>query len=242
MWIALIVAVGFFLLTQLMIPTQKAKAGTFDDFDFPRIDDGSPIYYIAGRVKVQSANLTWYGDFSSKPIKKKSGLFKKSVVGHRYFLGFQLCICLGPDVKLLKVWFGQEEPGFTGNLTGGSFTMKDENAFGGETGGGGYDLELTYYGGSGSQTADPYLQEHLERVPGWRGRRGRRRTRVRPRPSGGCPRPPAPRSTGRPRAWPEGRCPVPGCPGRRLSAHPADPSDRGAVHTIRSTALAWKSS
>ena len=169
MWIALIVAVGFFLLTQLMIPTQKAKAGTFDDFDFPRIDDGSPIYYIAGRVKVQSANLTWYGDFSSKPIKKKSGLFKKSVVGHRYFLGFQLCICLGPDVKLLKVWFGQEEPGFTGNLTGGSFTMKDENAFGGETGGGGYDLELTYYGGSGSQTADPYLQEHLERVPGWRG-------------------------------------------------------------------------
>lgn len=169
MWIALIVAVGFFLLTQLMIPTQKAKAGTFDDFDFPRIDDGSPVYYIAGRVKVESANLTWYGDFSSKPIKKKSGLFKKSVVGHKYFLGFQLCICLGPDVRLLKVWFGQEEPGFTGNLVNGTFTMKDENAFGGETGGGGYDLELAYYGGSATQTADPYLQEQLPLVPGWRG-------------------------------------------------------------------------
>jgi hypothetical protein len=171
MWIALIVAVGFFLLAQLMIPTQKAKAGTFDDFDFPRIDDGSPVYYIAGRVKVDSANLLWYGDFSSKPIKKKSGLFKKSTVGYKYFLGFQLGICLGPGVKLLRVWFGQEEPGYvnTGGNTGGSFTMKDEDAFGGETGGGGYDLQCTYYSGSSTQTADPYLQEHLDLVPGWRG-------------------------------------------------------------------------
>lgn len=169
MWIALIVAVGFFLLMQLMMPTQKAKAGTFDDFDFPRTDDGSPIYYIAGRVKVNSANLIWYGDFSSKPIKKKAGLFKKSTVGYKYFLGFQLGICLGPGVRLLKVWFGQEEPGYVGSTTGGSFTMKDENAFGGETGGGGYDLELTFYPGSGTQTADPYLEEHLPLVPGWRG-------------------------------------------------------------------------
>lgn len=170
MWIALIVAVGFFLLMQLMTPTQKAKAGTFDDFDFPRIDDGSPVYYIAGRVKVQSANLVWYGDFASKPIKKKAGLFKKSTVGYKYYLGFQLAACLGPNVKLLKVWFGQEEPGYTsaGN-TGGSFTMKDDEAFGGETGGGGYDLDLTFYPGSSLQTADPYLKQHLQRVPGWRG-------------------------------------------------------------------------
>jgi hypothetical protein len=171
MWVALIVAVVFFVISQLMIPTQKAKSSTLEDFDLPRIDDGSPIYYIAGRIRVNSANLTWYGDFKSKPIKKKAGLFKTSIVGYKYFLGMQLCICLGPGVKLLKVWFGNEEAGWEGSNTGGDFTMKDLQAFGGETGGGGYDLQCTFYPGSTTQTADPYLQSKIDGglVPGWRG-------------------------------------------------------------------------
>lgn len=171
MWVLFILTVAFAVLTQLLIPTQKAKAGSFEDFDFPRIDDGTPIYYIAGRIRVNSANLIWYGDFFSKPIKKAAGLFKKSIVGYKYYLGWQMAICLGPDVKLLKVWFGQEEPGFEGEVTDGDFSMADPEAFGGETGGGGYDIQCTFYPGSSTQTADPYLQAKIDGglVPGWRG-------------------------------------------------------------------------
>lgn len=171
-----LLTVAFAVLTQLMIPTTKAKAGTFEDFDFPTIEDGSPVYYIAGKVKVNSANLLWFGDFSSKAIKKQAGLFKKSIVGYKYSLGWQMGICLGTggetgQVHLTKLWFGTDEPGWTGDMVAGSLHIKDDNAFGGDTGGGGYDLQCQFYDGSFTQIADPYLQTKIAGgdVPGWRG-------------------------------------------------------------------------
>lgn len=112
MWVLFLVNLAFAVITSLLAPTQKVKAGSLDDFDFPRIDDGSPIFFVAGRVRIDAPNLIWYGDFQNKAIKKRSGLFKKSTVGYRYFLGFQLAIALGPNVVLKKLWFGGDEPIF----------------------------------------------------------------------------------------------------------------------------------
>lgn len=158
MWMLFLVTVVFALLTSLFSPTQKAKAGTFDDFDFPQIEDGSPVFYIAGRVRMNGPNLIWYGDFTSQKIKKRTGLFKKSVVGHKYFLGWQLGLCIGADVKLRKIWFGSDDPSWTGNtgeLIGGN--MKDLEAFGGADSGGGYDITFDFYEGNTTQDFNAYL-------------------------------------------------------------------------------------
>lgn len=171
MWVLFLVNLAFAVITSLLAPTQKMKAGSIDDFDFPRIDDGSPIFFIAGRVRIDSPNLTWYGDFQNRAIKKRSGLFKKSTVGYKYFLGWQLALCLGPNVVLKKLWFGGDEPIFEGSAS--SITdqvFSDEEAFGGETGGGGYHLNIDFYPGSNDQAKSLYLDEHIEGpIPNWRG-------------------------------------------------------------------------
>lgn len=118
MWMLFLVTIAFAVLTQLFIPTQKAKAGTFSDFDFPQIEDGTPIFYVAGRVRLNGPNLLWYGDFSSRPIKKKSGLFNTSTVGYKYSLGFHLGLCLGDGVRLRKIYFGGDDPAWIANGSG----------------------------------------------------------------------------------------------------------------------------
>ncbi len=176
----LLLTIVFAVLTQLLIPSTKAKAGSFDDFNFPTIEDGTPIYYIAGQLKIDGSNLLWYGDFSTKAIKKKTGLFSKSTVGYKYYLGWQLGVCLGGgggsddggNVILKKIWFGTSDPGWTGEADDYNYNihMKDDSAFGGDTSGGGYDLQCTWYNGSGLQNADSYLEDKIgSLVPAWRG-------------------------------------------------------------------------
>ena len=194
MWPLLLITIVTSILTALLSPTQKAKRGNLKDFSFPQINDGDPIQYIAGTVKITAPGLVWYGDYSSKAIKKSTGLFTKSTVGYKYFLGWQLVFSIGPNVKLNKLWFGtksgtdeenaeENDPNFTdpndpkvptpilsGSYSTGTFHLKDDNYFGGDTGGGGYDLNLEFYGGEQTQGASSYLRSKIIGfVPPYRG-------------------------------------------------------------------------
>lgn len=111
-WQQLILFVVAFLLTALLAPKPKienAKREQFDPNSFPRVSQSEPIPLLLGKREMKGPNTIWYGDFKSEEITKKvkTGLFssKRVTIGHRYYLGLELALCLGPDVKLHGIRF-----------------------------------------------------------------------------------------------------------------------------------------
>ena len=120
-----LVTLAFSVLTAWMASSQKAQQGNLKDFTFPQIGDGDPLIYCFGRVKVDASGLVWYGNFRVTPIKQGSIFgWLGATVGYQYSLGWQLVICIGPNVNLIRIWFGnpsdrnaaivqENEPNFT---------------------------------------------------------------------------------------------------------------------------------
>ena len=48
----------------------KPKPASIDDFDMPQAVQGAPFAMIFGEVEDKSPVVGWYGDLTSKPIKK----------------------------------------------------------------------------------------------------------------------------------------------------------------------------
>lgn len=154
-------AVGFLVKTK---PTDAAKAA-LSDFTFPRSNQGDPINLVYGTVKLLSPNTLWTGGFLGKAITKKvsTGLFssKRVTTGYDYYIGMQLGLCLGPNVRVRKIWFGKYL-GWSGLLTGGnSVAINNLELFGGANRNGGVQGTVYFYDGDVPQTQDPYLVHHI---------------------------------------------------------------------------------
>ncbi len=216
MFIMFIVTLVFSVLTGLMSNAKNATKGNLKDFTVPQVGDGDPLIYLAGRVKITSPGLVWYGDFQTKAIRKSTSLFTSVIVGYKYYLGWQLVVSLGPGVLYRKIWFGtissageetQEEndPNFTdpndpkvptpiwiagqdngkGPPTAAKIIAEannpgvgtsiinpiDTGAYGGDTGGGGYNVTIYLYGGETGQPQNPYLINKIRTplIPQWNG-------------------------------------------------------------------------
>ncbi len=62
------------LLSYLLQPKpEKPKPASLSDFDIPTAEEGRSIPVIFGRPKIHGANVVWYGDLGTRPIKTKSG-------------------------------------------------------------------------------------------------------------------------------------------------------------------------
>lgn len=216
MFILFITTLIFSVLTGLMSNAKNATQGNLKDFTLPQIGDGDPLIYLAGRCNITAPGLVWYGDFGVDPIKQQTSLFTSTTIGFRYFLGWQLVVCIGPDVTFRKIWFGtistavaeneeENDPNFTdpddpkiptpiwiagqgpdnGTPTNaqilafesapgqgtGTITPKNLGAYGGATGGGGFQLTIDLYGGETGQPQSAYLVEKIgtRLVPQWNG-------------------------------------------------------------------------
>lgn len=198
MFLLFIFTIGFSILTALLGGGSNAKPGNLKDFTFPQIGDGDPLIYAAGTVKIAALGMVWYGDFHTEAIQS-GGLFGTDIgaqtVGYRYYLGWQLVTCIGPNVRYKKIWFGvrsgdknevrleENDPNFTnpgdpkvptpiwqGDIGTGFIHAVDKSAFGGDTGGGGYDLNINTYTGDDTQTPSAYLQLKIQNlIPAWKG-------------------------------------------------------------------------
>ncbi|MBU6952756.1 hypothetical protein KP814_32075 [Hahella sp. HN01] len=51
----------------------QPPAAELKDLDAPTADEGRPIPVVFGTVLVRSANVVWYGDLRTTPIKSKGG-------------------------------------------------------------------------------------------------------------------------------------------------------------------------
>lgn len=72
MWFYLVVLIVSSLLQYALRPKPAApKPATLSDFNVPVVQDGKPVAVVFGDVWVDDANVLWYGDVGSSPIKSK---------------------------------------------------------------------------------------------------------------------------------------------------------------------------
>jgi hypothetical protein len=62
------------LISAALAPKPPApKPAALEDFDLPVAEQGRPVPVVFGTVLITGANVLWYGDLRTTPIKKKSG-------------------------------------------------------------------------------------------------------------------------------------------------------------------------
>lgn len=170
---AIVVALVMAVVGELLRPKQKpqnAKASSLDDFDLPTAEEGRSIPIFAGKVKIDGANVTWYGDLSVTPIKKKvkTGWFSSAtqILGHKYRLGIQMALCHGrEDLEIHEIRFGDKMPKHTRTDEGDGctrFDFLDEAFYGGPEKEGGVTGRVRFYHGVDAQTANAYMATQVE--------------------------------------------------------------------------------
>ena len=70
----LIVLVVTNVIAYALAPKPPApKPAALEDFDVPVAEEGRPIPVVFGTVTVTGANVLWYGDLRTTPIKSSGG-------------------------------------------------------------------------------------------------------------------------------------------------------------------------
>ncbi|WP_150523846.1 hypothetical protein [Roseibium sediminis] len=71
---AIAMLVASYAIQLLLAPKQKAPdAATFEDFDFPQFEEGTPEAVYFGDCNAPDFFVVWYGNFRTSPIKVKGG-------------------------------------------------------------------------------------------------------------------------------------------------------------------------
>lgn len=164
MWFA-IFAIAFVVGMALLTPkvnVENARAAKLGDFQFPRAGYGDAAPLVWGTVKLKSPVVIWFGDFTAVPIVETvdGGWFhsdKHYTVGYKNYLGIDCLLCIGPGVKLRKMWAGTDLV-WSGNLsTVSNVSINLPDLFGGEKQGGGLQGTFTFYPGDIDSPQDSYL-------------------------------------------------------------------------------------
>ena len=172
-WYTLALFVVSFVLTALLAPEpniENARPQELNPESFPRATEDAPIPLILGRVRMESPNTIWWGNFRSVAITEriKVSLFKKKtvVVGHNYYMTMNLALGMGPKVVMTKVFVDDKEfwTGTTNPTAVTTVSGSDSSFFGGYKSGGGFSFNGTYYPGSldiAEQPVSSVLEGHV---------------------------------------------------------------------------------
>jgi len=178
MWVAFFafaLAVAAMIFLSPKVSVENAKPAKFGDLQIPRSNYGDPISLLFGTERQKSPVVLWYGDFSTVAITETidGGLFhsdKSYVTGHKYYLGFDLALCLGPGVVLKRIFSDTDIIWEGSKSADGDITIDQENLFGGDKSGGGLKGTATFYTGSFDTARDPYLAIKVdENIPSYNG-------------------------------------------------------------------------
>lgn len=170
--VSFFIALAFAVVGELLRPKQNpqnAKPSSIDDFSIPTAEEGRIIPVIAGKVKIDGSNVTWYGDLEVVPITKKvkTGWFssKRQTIGHKYFMGMQMFLCHArADLEIHEIRFGDKQPANSRVEESNGvvrYTFNDENFYGGPEKEGGISGTLRFYRGRDDQPANGYFASQI---------------------------------------------------------------------------------
>lgn len=178
---SLIIGLVLMVVGELLRPKQKpmnAKASSIDDFSIPTAEEGRSIPIICGKVKIDGANVVWYGDLLVTPLKKKvkTGLWSSTMqtYAHQYRMGMMMALCHSrPDFEIHEIRFGDKMPAHSRTDEANGvvrFDFNDENFYGGNEKEGGVSGTLRLYRGYDTQEPSAYFSARIgETGPGYRG-------------------------------------------------------------------------
>lgn len=76
-WLNFVIQIAIMIVSSLisaaLAPKPKPpKPASITDFELPTAEEGREIPVVFGEVWITGPNVLWYGDLTSKPIKKKA--------------------------------------------------------------------------------------------------------------------------------------------------------------------------
>lgn len=174
--IALFIA-SLIISAALQPKSPKPKAAAFEEFDFPTVDDGTPITVVFGDVWIKDWTVLGVANYRTEAIVAKiKGLFgsKKTTTGYRYFMSIHMGLCLGMDT-IIEIRVGDRvlwPPSAIHNnpisdLLDNDYladVIKQGELFGGDKGEGGIDGAITFYK-PGHDWKDPLEAVYGEETP-----------------------------------------------------------------------------
>jgi len=172
----LVLAAASMILSELLRPkvaVENARPAGLGDFNFPTAVEGRPVPVAWGTVKIDGANVVWYGDLRQVPrVKKmKTGLWSSQsfVQGYKYDVGVQLALCKGRIDAVRRAWVGDTQV-WSGSVQDGTFDVNEPELFGGDDlGSGGMVGTFRVHSGSATQAVNAYLSAHQDPLPAYRG-------------------------------------------------------------------------
>lgn len=72
-WYVAVIVVSAILSYALAPKPAQPPKPTLEDLDMPTAEEGRPIPVVFGEVWIKGANIIWYGDLDTTPIKVKGG-------------------------------------------------------------------------------------------------------------------------------------------------------------------------
>ena len=73
-WVQLIVLAVSYIVSAALAPKPPVpKPAAMEDFDIPVAEQGRPVPVVFGTVLITGANILWYGDLRTTPIKSSGG-------------------------------------------------------------------------------------------------------------------------------------------------------------------------
>ena len=69
--IAFAMLVVSYVITSLLVKTQKVKPAALEDWEFPQSDDGTPQTVFFGDCWASGPMVIWYGNYRTIKIKSK---------------------------------------------------------------------------------------------------------------------------------------------------------------------------
>lgn len=183
----LTVAIFIFTLVASYLLRPRVATPKPERFQPPTAEEGSPVPVIFGTWKV-APNVCWYGDVSTKKVKKNVRFAPDQFLGYDYRAGMFLPLCHGSADELADIQFEdrslnatsrvlytlfddypitQDEPVVSPALpiayTAAGVTLQvfAPVLFGGDNREGGVEGAIRFYFGSTTQGQDPYLAAQI---------------------------------------------------------------------------------
>jgi len=181
----IVTATVSFALAEAMKKKPKIPNAKPSNLEWPEIEEGRPYGVIFGTPKfVSNPTVAWWGDISTRAIRKKVGEkfdwkwgmggHKGShnpiyqTVGYHYSAGVEFKLCHGPidGVKQIRAadkvaWPNPDDPTELADDGETSITIDLPNLFGGEDGEGGIVGSIDIEYGASSQAVNAYLASKL---------------------------------------------------------------------------------
>lgn len=172
--IQLIIAIISMYLAEVLAPKPpRPEPNSIEDFEFPTVDDGTPMTVVFGDVWIKDWTVIGVGNYRNEPIiVVQKGMFTSNSVttGYRYGMGLHMGLCRGID-DLVEIQVGNITA-WQGTLSGGltEIDINQPSLFGGDKGEGGIVGLLKIQHGADDQMPLEELELMLDGdVPAYRG-------------------------------------------------------------------------